>query len=58
MMLPGEDKNVWVKRSVEQRLTDTATVSCEIPLAMEQLGDVSETQKNVTETRKGKCKAK
>lgn len=53
-----EDKNVWVKRSVEQHLLDTTTVSFETLVVMEQLRDVSETQKNVTEVRKVKCKAK
>lgn len=53
-----EHKNVWVKRSVEQHLLDTTTVSFETLVVMEQLRDVSETQKNVTEVRKVKCKAK
>lgn len=40
-----EDKNVWVKRSVEQYLLDTTTISFETLVVMEQLPDVSETQK-------------
>lgn len=58
MILLGDDKNVWVKRSVEQHLLDTTTISFETLVVMEQLRDVSETQKKVTETRKVKCKTK
>lgn len=57
MILLREDKNVWVKRSVEH-LSDTTTISFKTLVVMEQLRDVSETQKNVTVTGKVKCKTK
>lgn len=47
MILLGEDKNVWVKRSVEH-LLNTTTNSFETLVVMEKLRDVSETHKNVT----------
>lgn len=38
----GENKKTGVKRSVEQHLLDTTTISFEIVVVMEQLRDVSE----------------
>lgn len=58
MMVFGDNTTVWVKRSVERHLLETTPISFETLLEMERLGDVSETHRNLTETRKVKRKPK
>lgn len=59
LKLPSLERiKTGVKRSVEQHLLDTATISFEKLVVLEQLRDVSERLKNLTDIRKVKCKTK